>query len=346
MRRGNGRSGGRAPVPALLALVTLGLGCTAGLLLSPSEPPPSLAAPQPLQSVDVVSYDFRDPRGAPVTVSSAPGQSLRAPTGGLVTSFPCSAGAVLASGSALFSVDGTVVVGLATSLPLWRSLEVDDEGADVAAVQAELVRLGKALVVDGLWGRVDAAALADVMAAAGGALPSTSLDLSRIAWLPAPTVETGACLVAPGDRVAPGDALADFPSAPATAQVADAPADALGGDRVISVGGGEYPVPPGGLIVDPAALAAIVASLEYRQATAESPGAPVTLDYLLATALRASSVPPSAVYDLDGASGRVCDASGSVPVEVVASRLGQTLVIPERPIESVRLHPDAASACR
>lgn len=330
---------GIAVLGALLA------GGAAGIVLAPSTIPGSLVTPPRLESVDVVPQSFRDPRGATFAVTTAPAQSVRSGAGGTLTSFPCHDGGTLASGSALFAVDGRPVIGLATSTPLWRDLGLGDEGADVAALQTELVRLGSSLVIDGVFGRVDAEALDGVIVAAGGVAPdSPGAHLDTIAWMPAPVVTVSSCRAAAGERVAPGQQLADLPVALTSARLAPLP-DAVAGDRVIVADGVEHPVPADGIITDAATLAAVLASTEYRQARSESTTAEVDFDYLLASPIDAVAIPPSALYDLEAARGCVQNDGVAVRVELLASQLGQALVVPARSLDSVDLHPDPAVPC-
>ncbi len=99
-------------------------------------------------------------------------------------------------------------------------------------------------------------------------------------------------------------------------------------------------MPADGIITDSAVLAQILQSGEYQQARAESDTAAVTFDYLLAAPLAVDSIPPSALYGLAGDRGCVQEDGIAVRVEVVASQLGQTLVVPERRLGSVDLRPD------
>ena len=49
---------------------------------------------------------------------------------GTVTSSTCSTGAVLRSGDVLATIDGEAVIALATDVPLWRDLELDEDDAE------------------------------------------------------------------------------------------------------------------------------------------------------------------------------------------------------------------------
>src|SRR5690606_21907959 len=149
--------------------------------------------------------EFGDERLVPVTLSFAPSPALRSPAAGVLTSSACVPGAVAASGESLYAIDGTPVVQLATSSPLWRDLGIGDTGPDVEALQSELARLGHAVVVDGHLGWVDLAAFDATMGAAG-APPSSGgvIAVRAIAWQPAPEVLVARCLTAVGDAVAAG----------------------------------------------------------------------------------------------------------------------------------------------
>jgi hypothetical protein len=330
----------------LLLLSALALGGSLGTLLSPAAAPASLAVAPRLETVEATELAFRDPQEASFVLTTAPPQSLRTGAGGVLTSFSCHEGGGLGSGTALFSVNGAAVVGLATSMPLWRDLDMGDEGPDVAALQAELARLGKGVAIDGFWGRADAAAFAELITAAGASPVPSAVSLGSIAWLPAPSVTISACLLAPGSSIAAGQAIAEFPLSLTSAQLKQRPAGTVPGDRVIVTGGREYPVPDDGLITDPDPLAALLDSPEYRLALTESDTSAVAYDYLLASPVEVSSIPPSAIYDLEATEGCVQQGGVATRVEILASQLGQSLVVPVHPLATVDLHPDTDVGCR
>ena len=331
----------------LLLLSALAIGGALGMIFSPPPAPPSLAPSQRLETAEPTELAFRDVHEASFMLTTGPAQMLRSSSSGMLTSFACHDGGQVASGTPVFGVDGVTIVGLATAMPLWRDLEIGDEGSDVAALQAELARLGHGLVVDAYWGSVDSAAFAEMMAAAGAPQSRYStVRVSTIAWLPAPALTTSACLAGVGTVVATGQALAEFPLSLTSAQVKEQPGNALPGQRVVQAGEQEYAVPEDGRITDAATLAALLDSPEYREAHMESDASMVTFRYLLADPVAVSSIPPSAIYDLESTSGCVQNHGVAVRVEILASQLGQSLVVPEHPLGSVDLRPDSDVGCR
>ena len=330
----------------LLLLAALAVGAAVGILWVSGTAPESLAASPQLDTAAVTPEQFRDPHQASFSMTTAPPQSLRSGTSGVLTSFPCREGGSFTSGTALFSVSGSAVVGFATATPLWRDIEIGDEGTDVAALQAELARLGQGIDVDGYWGWADADAFTAVMVAAGAPQPDSAVRLAAIAWLPAPAVTASTCLLGAGSNVSAGQSLADLPVTLASAQLTDQPVDSVPGDRVVVIGIDEYEVPNDGVITDPVTLAAILESSPYRQALSDKATSDVPYDYLLASAVAVSSIAPSAIYDVDGGRGCVQEGGEPVSVNILASQLGLALVVPARQLEYVDLHPRQGAACR
>src|SRR5690606_19130165 len=112
------------------------------------------------------------------------------------------------------TVDGVPLVGLATSVPLWRDLSLGDEGEDVTALHTELARLGYEVDTEGPLRRAALRALRDLYEQAGekpGALDRVTID--RIVWLPAPSTSVNECLATVGSTVAAGDPVASVPGA-------------------------------------------------------------------------------------------------------------------------------------
>src|ERR1700704_2380964 len=110
--------------------------------LVPLQLPRSLQnAPTP-QDIPISAHAFNDERPVEITVSRSISSPVTSPASGLVTSYDCTVGAEVASGSSFFAVDGAPVLALATDVPLWRDLAIGDTGPDVRSLQVELNRLG------------------------------------------------------------------------------------------------------------------------------------------------------------------------------------------------------------
>lgn len=346
--------------PASIAVLTLLVGAAAGVgtaaLLGAPAAPDSLAPAASLAQAPVTVRDFTDRRSVALRVSARHVPSVTARVAGFVTASACVPGEVIASGGSTFALDGSPLVNLHTDVPLWRTLSVGDRGDDVAALHAELRRLGVDAPQDD---RVTAATLRSyrtMAASAGLVLPSSEnvVDPARVVWLPTAEVTAAQCPTPKGMDISAGDPLVDLPSAVAAATVVDLPSDRAAGDRVVTVDGAAVPLAEDGRITDPAALAAIAGSQAYADAsaTADDAAADVTLtvSWQLVEPLSVWVVPPAAV--IGAGTDRACvedDGATPLAVEIVGSELGQTFVIPAvvaTPVPAhVRIGHDGGAHC-
>lgn len=100
---------------------------------------------------------------------------------GVVTRLPPAVGSEVAEGSVLLGVSGRPVFVLQGDVPVYRSLKPGMSGADVAQLQAALVRLGFAPETSGVFGEATKVAVTQFYAAAGfEPIPSatTAADVS------------------------------------------------------------------------------------------------------------------------------------------------------------------------
>lgn len=100
-------------------------------------------------------------------VSLAVGVPSSVEGAGVVTRVPPAVGSEVAEGSVLLGVSGRPVFVLRGDVPVYRSLKPGMSGADVAQLQAALVRLGFAPDTSGVFGEATKAALSKFYAAAG-----------------------------------------------------------------------------------------------------------------------------------------------------------------------------------
>lgn len=325
----------------LVACCLLAVGVLGGALLGSHL---VTGAPQDLtagggQSVSVTSDKFDDAHLVQLTASVTRSDPLLGNVSGTVTGSACRVGALVASGDVLGSVNGQVVRLFATSVPLWRDLRLGDRGSDVAAVQAELARLGVRLPQSG---RVDSATATAVRAwlakggqsstAATGGDKQLVLPLASLVWSSSTPVSVGACGLRPGTPFAAGSALLT-PAPVLTGVALAAPITALPDQkRTLTVGSVHVDLGPGGTITDPKALEALAATPEvvaWVNSTQEDKHLEGTL--ALAEPVLAASVPPAAVIAVDSASPCLIDPAGPVtPVQVLSSQLGKTLVAPAK----------------
>ncbi|MBX6750555.1 MAG: peptidoglycan-binding protein [Micromonosporaceae bacterium] len=306
---------------AAVALVAVGL--LAGILLAPGRAPSSVAAPEGERRVAVSSRLFDDARRVEVTPHVAEAVTLTVAESGRVTRTACTPGAVIASGMSPLTVDDRPVLALATTVPLWRDLEWGARGEDVRAMQAELARLGHPVTPTGTYDRPTSTAVATILREIGVAQPSGRLPVASVIWLPAPQVTVASCEVALAQTIGPGP-FATVAGGLTSLEVTGGLTGAVAGDRVLRIGDVSAPIDAGGMVTDPAFLAAVAASPEFAFATASNSA--LTLDAVLATPLEVVVVPPGAIFGIADGTGCVLADGQPRPVRVVASSLGQTMV--------------------
>lgn len=329
-------------VVVVVLAIALGSGVTAAWM---AAKPQSLAAAKTLDRAPVTKHDFDDARAVQVTVSRGIALPVVSNTDGHVTAYTCAAGQPIVSGTSFVSVNGTPLLALSTTVPLWRSMARDDKGPDVRALQVELQRLGYGLSADGTYGSNTAKAVERLLTTIDGTgsgiheSADAGLPLSRVLWIPANSVTPARCDSQLGARVVNGDKLLTTASTDTTAHIVNMPDDLIAGARIFTAGGLEVPVNADGTITDPASVTALSVAAEATinespsGDTASNPtgdSAPsarkVSGQIALATPRATNSVPPSAIVGVDGAQGCVVGDGRTVAVTIIGSQLGQTFV--------------------
>jgi len=309
----------------VVGIVLVAVGVSIGLLVAPASAPNGLRPTDDPTSVPVSVQQFDDSRAVIVTFVSGPDVPLLLHTSGVVTGLPSSLS--VQSGDAILWVDGAPVIGLATSVPLFRSLAVGDKGTDVSALNAELVRLGFSAPSSDTFTAASQAAWVSLQKACGVAKPSQGFDLGAVVWLPSGQVQVRSWTFSLGSPT-PGDGvLGVVPGVVSTADVAMADGSSLPSDsRTLTVAGVTVPLPGDGQVVDAGFLAATVTSAQSvsQNGTDFQLQSPGTIQ--LAQPLTVLALPPVAVFGLSGSSGCVQVGSQAVPVTVVGSSLGVSLV--------------------
>lgn len=333
---------------ALSGVMVAALGVGAGVAFSASGTPASLAGAAVVESVPITERELTDRRTVDVALTVGGDTSVAAPTAGLVTSWSCVPGADLTSGESSLSVDGLRLLNLSTAVPLWRDLEPGSAGEDVAALQAELARLGHPVPVDGTVGSSTLDATADLFAAVGDpSVDRGTIHATRVLWLPAETVTVSTCDTSTGGVVSAGEPVATLTGTLTGARVARLPEGAVPGERTLEIDDVGVPVDDEGRVTAPEALATIAGTASFQQAVLAEESS-VQGRLVLAAPITVSSVPPGALYDLDGQAACLLADGTPVAVQVVGSELGQAFVTLEAPSTPtlVALSPTDAPACR
>jgi len=330
-------------VVVLAGLVLVAGGVVAGALLLP-EGLPGVVVPTtaPAVSVSVSGEVFDGAHQVAVTPLTTPAVVLRSNDSGVVTASKCAVGGRVKSGGVLWSVNGRPVVALATAVPLWRDLVAGDKGKDVTALQKEVTRLGQKVSATGTYDSDTRTAVGKIVKAAGGTWPADgTLALAGVVWLPSPELVVGSCALRVGDPVAMGQEVAQGAGGLVSLTLATDPGEGW----VVKYRDLSAPV-VAGAVKDAAFLAGFAAGPEYQFYSSTGSGA-LQVSVLLATPRQVVVVPPSAVVVKGDGLGCVVSDGKVVPVEIVSSSLGQTMVAPTdgSTPSSVVVHPDAGVAC-
>jgi len=252
---------------AFVALIAGAGGVSAGILITSPPTPASLASSSAPSTVPVTTREFTDTRSLILTIPPASPHELTSPIAGRITALQAAPGTPITSGSIPCEIDGLPLLALALSTPLYQDVVDGATGPDIAALNAELARLGYAAPAES--NRVTAstrAALASAMGVSDGAggVPSR-IEASHVLWIPAPTVTPSSVPVHLGDSVDTQTVLLALEDSRDSLRLS-VPPDAYPADHVITLGGTDYPVPSDGVITDPTLTATILSSREYHPA--------------------------------------------------------------------------------
>lgn len=342
MKAGNVRRNG---LIALLGSLLLGCALTVGVLLSTPTNPPSLDRPTEPDHIAVSEHPFSDPRTIELEITEIPPMTARARTSGTVTVSTCTPGGLLTSGKSDFAINGVRLTNMATSVPLWRSLSLGDEGDDVRALQAELTRLGASIEIDGVFGPDSLNAVRRVVPTMGNAM---TFDPSQVLWMPLEEERILTCPFQIGQDVSVGDALVEIAGSGASVMMKSVPNDLLAGRRELLIGDLVIPLSESMGLDDTELRQQLLEAPAYKEVKEEGLTSRVPATIRLIAPVNVSSVPPGAVY---GSGDALCIATGAIAhrVKIIGSELGQTFVQfeGEIPQGDVLLDPDPESyPCR
>lgn len=239
------------------------------------------------------------------------------------------------SGQALIRANDQPVVGLATSIPLFRDLAKGTKGRDVTALQTELGRLGLGAHPTGTYDTRTVNAVKALQKRLGLPKPSGTLALTDVAWLPTASITPTACNATVGTQLG-SEPLATV-AGPLRRVSFDRPANLAPGERTLRLFGAQIRLPAeADGTDDPTFLATVSGTREFTQQRKDDK-VEQTADYRLADPLSAWKVPPAALFGLD--QGRACVQVGdeAVPVTIVGSGLGAALVQASRSLDEVRI---------
>ncbi|MDC4232745.1 biotin/lipoyl-binding protein [Actinomyces sp. B33] len=326
-------------IGAFACLLCAAGGTALGALVLAPPVPASLETTRTFSSAPVESRAVEDSRTIPLTFVTGDTTKLSAPFPGKVTALAVSAGDTLESGDTIARIDGTPLIALATTTPLYRPIINGIEGDDIRALQTELARLGYSVDTSGVadWNtRAGAADLLGIDDGAGG-VPA-HVPISGFAWIPSPSVAVVSIDVGLGQNVEPAGLLLTVADSDERG-VLTIPKEAIPGDRVITLSTGVLPVPADGIITDPETVRAIKESEQYTGFTATlADGEGVfSVPWSLASPINALVVPPSSLFGIVGAEACVAENGTVHKARIIGSQLGQSYITVADPISSVDL---------
>lgn len=346
----------RFPSATLLGLgaMVVAAGAAAAVVIAvPVEPPAALRSATPATTAAVTERTDADERQVQLALDTGAPRAVVTSRPGTVTASSCSAGGVLRSGDVVARIDGESVIALASDMPLWRDLTLDDRGDDVRGLQRALTRLGVDLDADGVVGRATLRAARQFLVDRGvprRGLPDGSVPRDTLTWLPADEAAVQSCVAVVGAPVGAEGTLAQLPAELRGARIDVLPRQPAAGARALQIGSTAAPIDDRGVVSSPEALAAISALPEYASTVASADGVPtLAATWALRQPRTVQVVPPTALFGID--SGRACvqPTSGApVEVEVLGSELGQSFV---RTTDGAGLNrvvavPDRTRSCR
>lgn len=249
-----------------------------------------------------------------------------------MTDTECASGGSLKSGEVLARVDDEPLLGLATSVPLYRDLSSGVRGEDVRALQAELDRLGHTVEEDGVFGTRTYLAVRDLRRAAGMSPPSGTLSLEEVIWMPSSEVTAQECAAPPGADVSPGSTFAEVPGVLESAQPASIPDDLVEGERLLTVSGVSGPLGEEGIADDPEFLRELSETGAAQNAMAGEEE-PVSGTVRLAEDVDVFRVAPGALFGESDGAGCLESEGVLLPVRIVGSSLGSAFVLPRGDVE-------------
>lgn len=333
VQQGSSRQTGASwPTTALLVLVGVALTATVVLLITWHPTPPSLSAAPPASgTIAVTQQAYDDSRDVELIPTQGAAARVLATSTGILTSSQCRPGGLVESGKAVASIAGRPVLPLATPSPAYRDITVGTTGSDVDSLRAELTRLKLLPKANPVSQPADKQLVAQARRLAGLSPPTATsssqrLPLGAFAWTPSAVTVMATCEVPVGSRVSTGTPLFTL-SPPLTGLTFPTPEGAVPGARELAVDSVTVDVADGRVTAenDLSRVTTTPAWAAYQQNAGK---VPVAGQWRLKTPIPVASLPAASLRVGTGgnAAGCVAVKGVAVPVRIIASSLGHTLV--------------------
>ena len=315
----------------LTGLSMLSTGVLVTALVIPTPTPDGLSAATSPDTVTASRQQFDDERTVETSFETSTEQSITTRAAGTVSETLCKPGQTVESGTRILSVDGRPVIALHTDTPLYREIDAGDTGLDVLALQQELARLGYNAEGNGTYGWRTTDGVRQLLSQAGETNPDGRIGPADVAWLPQTNVTPTQCTADLNASLTDGSEIMKT-GGQLTAVTFPAPSDLREGKRTFTLFGVKTSLDKtDGRISDQQFLDQVQASDGYKTTLADQGGKKPTATLALEQPINAIKVPPSAITGQNGT--RACvspDGKRAIPVTVIGSALGATLIQPEQ----------------
>lgn len=312
----------------ILLIVAVSFGAVGSLLALTNKTPEALEQATEPSSIPLAKQQYFDEQEISLRVTPGEVLSVRSSRAGKLTVASCDVRVPLVSGKTNFSVDGIPLINLSTTVPLWRDISVGNEGIDVDALRKALTDLGYEMSTSTQLTWSDVSAVNELLKASNG-IPHDEIHVSDFVWIPATESYVQSCTASLAEDIESGAELATYTAAPSVS-MGQIPKNIEPGDRVLDVDGALIKVTDGNLI-GPEDQANILTSASYVAARAQStsPTDPITLQakWRLSVPIDAVTVPPSAIRISSANLGCVSAKGSHVPLRVLSSKLGASIVL-------------------
>lgn len=333
----------RWPVLAIILLAALAGGLTLGLLATNRSVPSSL---EPLDRKATIlpqaaTYDAAQTVTLQAVVTQDIPLVLRAE--GTITNLECGQHSTWTSGDIVASVNERQVPAIHIPFPPWRDLAPGAQGDDVAAVQAELARLGQPVPVTGELTAADVASFGDHFGRE--LIVDGAISLGSFIWLPNENVQIETCDTYLGQSVSGETVVAKAPGSLQEIGLIGLDERADNSSPLqLNLGQVSVPVESSLTINDPAYLSQIEATPEYQVWRTAGSTSDLTATVRLRDPQAVIEVPASSVL-VNG--DRTCIIVNGEPqtVTVVASVLGRTLIADGVEFGEVTVFPGGDRRC-
>jgi len=159
--------------------------------------------------------------------------------------------------------------------------------------------------------------------------PTLALPLSAVVWSPMATVAVRQCGLRLGASLAVGDTvLTPMPQVVRIAVTDALPPPPSGRTRLLAIGSVTAPMDESGAVADEEGLALLAATPEFAAWLDVADERPLSGEVRLDAPVLVGAVPPAAVIDAGSEACVIAPDGRTVPVRIVSSRLGLTLVVP------------------